>query len=130
MKHKVKVEWKQKESREKQKVLAKMRIPMPVRTCKTQQPRVEKTKDNEGMNKTRMEGEGKQREAEGLQNCGFGCVSESAKSEITIGNEKHNEECRIEAERKPREAENFRQNGDSHACQRVQSEIPIGNEKT
>jgi hypothetical protein len=39
---------------------------MPVRTCKTQKLRVEKTKDNEGMNKTRMEGEGKQREAEDI----------------------------------------------------------------
>jgi hypothetical protein len=40
------------------------------------------------MNKSGMEAEGKQREAEDFwAKCGLACVSERAKQEITIGNE-------------------------------------------
>jgi hypothetical protein len=64
MKKGIKLESKQNESREKPKIFAKVRIRMRVEKCKTKKWRVEKTKDNEEFNKTRIEAERKPRETE------------------------------------------------------------------
>jgi hypothetical protein len=62
---------------------------MGIRKCKTQQRGVEMRKDNEEMNKTRIEAERTPREAENFgQNAHLHAGQKMQNSEMTIGNEK------------------------------------------
>jgi hypothetical protein len=89
MKKRLTVESKQNENREKPTIFVKMRIRKGVRKYNTQKYRLQMTKYNQEMNGTRIEREGKPRDAENYpQNAQLNVCEKMQQSEMTIGKEK------------------------------------------